>query len=180
MLSVRLRGRLRTDETEVRRAYRQIVRASRSGDRFEAAQILIRIPEGATAIEVQRLEERAEAVARRARDGEDFGQLARDFSDDTATADAGGALGSLGHADLPASLDEEVVMLDVGGVAGPVRGPRGLYVLKLLQGNITGVRSFEEARRGIENRLMEGMMQRQEEVFLENLRRATYIDVRLE
>ena len=71
-------------------------------------------------------------------------------------------------------------MLDVGGVAGPVRGPRGLYVLKLLAGDITGVRSFEEARRGIENRLMEGMMQRQEEVFLENLRRATYIDVRLE
>ena len=180
VLSVRLRGRLRTDETEVRRAYRQIVRASRSGDTFEAAQILIRIPEGATAIEVQRLEERAEAVARRARDGEDFAQLARDFSDDSTTVAVGGSLGSLGHADLPASLDEEVVMLDVGGVAGPVRGPRGLYVLKLLAGDITGVRSFEEARRGIENRLMEGMMQRQEEVFLENLRRATYIDVRLE
>jgi peptidyl-prolyl cis-trans isomerase SurA len=180
VLSVRLRGRLRTDETEVRRAYRQIVRASRSGDTFEAAQILVRIPDGATAIEVQRLEERAEAVARRARDGEDFAQLARDFSDDEATANAGGTLGTLSHADLPASLDEEVVMLDVGGVAGPVRGPRGLYVLKLLAGDITGVRSFDEARRGIENRLMEGMMQRQEEVFLENLRRATYIDVRLQ
>ncbi|MBI5498598.1 MAG: peptidylprolyl isomerase [Deltaproteobacteria bacterium] len=180
VLSVRLRGRLRTDETEVRRVYRQIVRASRSSDAFEAAQILIRIPDGATAIEVQRLEERAEAVARRAKDGEDFAQLARDFSDDAATAASGGTLGTMHHGDLPASLDDEVVMLDVGGVAGPVRGPHGLYVLKLLGGSITGVRPFEDARRGIENRLMEEMMQRQEEVFVENLRRATYIDVRLE
>jgi len=179
VLSVRLRGRLRTDDAEVRRAYRQIVRASRSGDTFEAAQILVRVPEGASAIEVQRLEERAEALARRAREGEDFAQLARDFSDDAATAAAGGSLGTLRHGDLPASLDDELVLLDVGGIAGPVRGPQGFYVLKLVAGNITGVRSFEEARRGIENQLMEQMMQRQEDVFLANLRRKTHIERRL-
>jgi peptidyl-prolyl cis-trans isomerase SurA len=180
VLSVRLRGRLRADEEEARRAYRQIVRSSRSGDAFEAAQILIRIPEGATAIEVARLEERAEEIARRAREGEDFAELARDFSDDQATKAGGGSLGTLHHGDLPASLDEEVVMLDVGEVAGPVRGPDGLYVLKLIGGSITGVRTFEEARRGIEGALMERMMQRQEEVFIENLRRKTYFDVRLQ
>ncbi|NMC70462.1 MAG: hypothetical protein GYA57_10410 [Myxococcales bacterium] len=179
VLSVRLRGRLRTDDAEVRRVYRQIVRSSRSGDTFEAAQVLIRVPDGASAIEVQRLEERAEAVARRAREGEDFAQLARDFSDDPATAAAGGSLGTLRHGDLPASLDDELVLLDVGGVAGPVRGPEGFYVLKLVAGNITGVRSFEEARRGIENQLMEQMMQRQEDVFLANLRRKTHIERRL-
>jgi peptidyl-prolyl cis-trans isomerase SurA len=169
VLSVRLRGRLRADEEEARRAYRQIVRSSRSGDTFEA-----------TAIEVARLEERAEAIARRAREGEGFAELARDFSDDEATKADGGSLGTLHHGDLPASLDEEVVMLDVGEVAGPVRGPEGLYVLKLVGGSITGVRTFEEARRGIEGALMERMMERQEEVFLENLRRKTYFDVRLQ
>lgn len=179
VLSVRLRGRLRTDDTEVRRVYRQIVRSSRSGDTFEAAQVLVRVPDGASAIEVQRLEERAEAVARRAREGEDFAQLARDFSDDPVTAANGGSLGTLRHGDLPASLDDELVMLDVGGVAGPVRGPEGFYVLKLVAGNITGVRSFEDARRGIENQLLEQMMQRQEEVFLANLRRKTHIERRL-
>jgi peptidyl-prolyl cis-trans isomerase SurA len=180
VLSVRLRGRLRADEEEAHRAYRQIVRSSRSGDTFEAAQILVRIPEGATAIEVARLEERAETIAQRAREGEDFAGLARDFSDDQATRDNGGSLGTLHHGDLPASLDEEVVMLDVGEIAGPVRGPDGLYVLKLVGGTITGVRTFEEARRGIEGALMERMMQRQEEVFIENLRRKTYFDVRLQ
>jgi peptidyl-prolyl cis-trans isomerase SurA len=180
VLSVRLRGRLRTDEEEARRAYRQIVRASRSGDAFEAAQILIRVPDDATAIELKRLEERADAIARRAEDGEDFAQMANDFSDDAESAARGGSLGTLHHGDLPASLDEEIVMLTVGEVAGPVRGPEGFYVLKLIGGTITGVRSFEEARRGIENQIMEQMMQRQEEVFVENLRRKTYIDVRLE
>jgi peptidyl-prolyl cis-trans isomerase SurA len=180
VLSVRLRGRLRTDDAEVRRAYRQIVRASRSSDTFEAAQVLVRVPAGASAIEVQRLEERAEAVARRAREGEEFAQLAADFSDDAATAQTGGLLGSLRHGDLPASLDEELVLLDVGEVAGPVRGPEGYYVLKLVAGNITGVRTFEEARRGIENQIMEQMMQRQEDVFLANLRRKTHIERRLQ
>jgi peptidyl-prolyl cis-trans isomerase SurA len=180
VLSVRLRGRLRADESEVRRAYRQIVRSSRSGDTIEVAQIVVRISDGATAIELARLEERAEAIARRAREGEDFAELAADFSDDAATAATGGSLGTLHHSDLPASLDEEVVMLDVGGIAGPVRGPAGLYVLKLVGGVTTGVRSFEETRRGIENKLMEQIMERQEEVFIDNLRRKTYIDVRLQ
>ena len=180
VLSVRLRGRLRTDDEEVRRAYRQIVRASRSGDSFELAQIVFRVPERASAIEVKRLEEKAQAVARRAQDGEDFAQLARDFSDDAASAANGGSLGTLHHADLPASIDEEIVTLDVGDLAGPVRGPDGFYVLKMIGGTITGVRSFEDARRGIENQIMEQMMQRQEEVFVDNLRRKTYIDVRLE
>ncbi|MBN1770998.1 MAG: peptidylprolyl isomerase [Deltaproteobacteria bacterium] len=180
VLSVRLRGRMRTDDAEVRRAYRQIVRASRSEDTFEAAQVLVQVPAGASAIEVQRLEERAEAVARRAREGEDFGELARDFSDDPATAAVDGSLGTLRRGDLPASLDEELVMLDVGEVAGPVRGPEGFYVLKLVAGRITGVRSFEEARRGIENQIMERMMQRQEDVFLANLRRKTHVERRLQ
>jgi peptidyl-prolyl cis-trans isomerase D len=101
------------------------------------------------------------------------------LSDDAATAAAGGSLGTLRHGDLPASLDDELVMLDVGGVAGPVRGPEGFYVLKLVAGNITPVRSFEDARRGLENQLMEQMMQRQEDVFLANLRRKTHIERRL-
>ncbi len=179
VISVRLRGRMRPAEVDVRRAYRQMVRSSRSGDTFEAAQILIRIPADAGAVDMRRLQERAEAIARRAREGEDFAQLARDFSDDAATAARGGSLGTLRRGELPPTLDDELVLLELGQIAGPVRGPEGFYVLKLVSGSITGVRSFEQARRGIEGRILQESMTRQEDVFLENLRRRTFIDVRL-
>lgn len=179
VMSVRLRGRVRPSDADLRRAYRQTVRSSRSDDTFEAAMVLVRVPQGTSAIEVQRLEERAAAVARRARDGEDFAQLARDFSDDALTARQGGSLGTLRRGELPATLDDELVLLEIGDVAGPVRGPEGFYVLKMLSGNITGVRPFDEVRRGIEGRLLEEMMTRQEEVFVQNLRRKAFIDVRL-
>jgi peptidyl-prolyl cis-trans isomerase SurA len=179
VIQVRLRGRIRPSEEDIERAYRQMVRSSRSGDRFEAAHVLLRIRPGATALEVQQIEDRAAEIALRAREGEDFGELARRFSEDPETASADGSLGVLGHDDLPAALDDELVMLDVGEVAGPVRGPSGYHVLKLVAGPVTGVRSFEEVRRGIENRLLQEAMQRQEEVFVQGLRRRTYVDVRL-
>ena len=56
------------------------------------AQVLIAVPESATGEQVQALQEKARKVLERARAGDDFATLVRDFSDPTAQAN-GGQLG---------------------------------------------------------------------------------------
>jgi hypothetical protein len=175
IISARLTYSLQPDEVDIERAYRRLVRSIRADDRFELAPILIRVPADADAAAVQTLKEKAEEIAQRAREGEDFAQLAREFSDDQ-----GGPLSNVGHEDLPAILDAEVVMLNVGEVAGPIRAPEGFYILKILSGEITQVRTYQEAREGLARQLLDENIRHEEENLIRYLRRQTQVEIYLE
>lgn len=93
---------------------------------------------------------RAADVARRARAGEDFGALARQFSVDPSTRDAGGDLGFISRGDVVPEFEAAAFALaSPGDVSDPVRSQFGYHVIKL-----TAIgRPFEDARAGIETTL---------------------------
>ncbi len=64
-------------------------------------------------------EGRAEKVADMAKSGEDFSQLAKEYSDDSNSADKGGDLGYFKQGDLIETLETAVESTPEGGVAGP-------------------------------------------------------------
>ena len=98
---------------------------------LELAQVLIAVPEHASAEEQARARERAEEVAQRARAGADFAQLARQWSQAPEAAQ-GGALG-LRRADrYPTLFWEAVRGQPAGSVVGPLRSGAGWHVLKVL------------------------------------------------
>lgn len=98
---------------------------------LELAQVLIPVPEGAGPDTVARARQQADDVARRARAGEDFADLARRLSQAPEAA-SGGRLG-LRRADRYPSLFWEAVReLKRGDVAGPLRSGAGFHVLKVL------------------------------------------------
>lgn len=175
IILARLTYSLQPDEVDIERAYRRLVRSIRADDRFDLAPILIRVPADADAAAVQTLKEKAEEIAQRAREGEDFAQLAREFSDDPDSP-----LSNVGHEDLPAILDAEVVMLNVGEVAGPIRAPRGFYILKIMSGEITQVRTYEEARKGLARQLLDENIRHEAENLIHYLRRQTPVEIYLE
>ena len=72
---------------------------------------------------------RAEEVLRRARAGEDFAALAREFSRD-ASAAGGGDLGLVRVADLAPELRSVAAALPPGGVSPLLRSPGGFVLLK--------------------------------------------------
>lgn len=96
------------------------------------AQILVEVPEGASAATVKKLSERAEALAKRARSGENFAVLARDNSDagDRAT---GGVLGLRPTDRYPDLFVEATRTLKEGDIAGPLRSDAGFHIIKVLQ-----------------------------------------------
>lgn len=99
---------------------------------LDLAQVLVAVPEGAPASEVARLEQRAKDVAQRARSGEDFAQLAREFSDGPEKG-AGGRMGLRSTDRYPPLFVDAAQALPVGGIAGPIRSGAGFHVLKVLE-----------------------------------------------
>lgn len=94
------------------------------------SHVLIRVADDASPEQVKTLQARAQAVAERARAGEDFAALAREFSDAPEGAD-GGAFGWRGISRLPELFVQATRELPKGGIAGPVRSAAGFHVLRL-------------------------------------------------
>ena len=101
------------------------------------AQILVAVPEAATPVQIEALRKRAERALVRARAGEDFATLVREFSDATDPA-PGGQLGLRQASRYPALFVEATDRLSVGDVAALVRSPAGFHVIKVVEKLNTG------------------------------------------
>jgi peptidyl-prolyl cis-trans isomerase SurA len=179
VINLRVRGRVKISEEEAREYYNDQVREVRATGGFEGAHILVRVPREARAAEVARKRERAERIAERIRGGESFAEIARDESDDSATAPRGGRLGELRPGVLPEVIDDAFLDLEPGEITGPIRTPAGFHVIRLIDREYLGVQPFSEVKHRIVNQLMQQEMARQQEIWLEDLQSRTFVDVRL-
>lgn len=94
------------------------------------SHVLVAVPEGTPEARVTELQARAQRVADRARAGEDFATLAREFSDAPERVN-GGQFGLRPATRLPDLFVNATRSLPVGGVAGPLRSAAGFHVLKV-------------------------------------------------
>ena len=95
-------------------------------------------------------QQRAADIAARARKGEDFAALAREFSVDTVSKEKGGELDFISRGDVVPELEEVAFnMYQVGDVSEPVQTPFGFHVVKLLAIG----RPFDQARQMIADSL---------------------------
>jgi len=65
--------------------------------------------------------------------GDDFAQLAKDYSEDVASAENGGDLGFTTGDTFPESFEDALAALEVGQVSAPVETDSGTHFVKLLE-----------------------------------------------
>ena len=106
-------------------------RSSESQEELNIAQILVRVPENASAQQVADRKKRAEQVIEQLKSGGEFAKVAASFSD-AGDALTGGELGWRSPSRLPQLFVEAVEKLRDGEVAPLVRSANGFHVLKLV------------------------------------------------
>lgn len=94
--------------------------------------------------------QKAEAIAARAKAGEDFAKLARENSDDPGSKDAGGELGWSTREAYVKEFADALFGMQQGAIAGPVKTQFGYHVIELEEIETPHVRSFEEVRAELE------------------------------
>jgi len=120
-------------DAEVEEAYRERLAEFEQPTRVRVAHILVRVPTigGSAAEDAARA--KAEAALQRVRGGADFGQVARELSEDTATAPRGGEVGLASPGELTPEFEKVAFGLKPGEVGGPVRTPFGYHVIKTME-----------------------------------------------
>ena len=114
---------------------------------YRLANILIRVPDAASADEIQAADRRAQELYQQLQQGADFAQLAI-ASSASETALEGGNMGWRKAAQLPTPFDSMIGALSVGETTEPVRTPGGFILIKLLEkrGGETQVRDEVHVR----------------------------------
>jgi peptidyl-prolyl cis-trans isomerase SurA len=127
-------ARVRVSDVDVEQylSEQQQASADPASQLLNMAQILVAVPDGADEAQVQALQAKAASLLQRARRGEDFAALAREFSDSADRAN-GGQLGLRSGDRYPSLFVDATRLLAAGGVTGPVRSGAGFHILKLLE-----------------------------------------------
>jgi peptidyl-prolyl cis-trans isomerase SurA len=127
---------------------------------------------------------------KQARAGEDFGELAEKYSDDTNTKTQGGDLGvrapqataeaQTGKRPFLSDAFEKVVFpLEPGEVAEPVNAGDGIVIIKLISRQKSHYTSFEDAKEEMIQRLQNELVKKERDQLIEELKRRTHIEKRL-
>ena len=106
-------------------------RSADSQQDINIAQILVRVPENASAQQIADRKKRAEQAIEQLKSGGEFAKVAASFSD-AGDALTGGELGWRSSARLPQLFVEAVDKLADGEIAPLVRSANGFHVLKLV------------------------------------------------
>lgn len=122
--------------------------------------------------------EQIQSLKQRIEQGEDFAELAREYSSDPSTANIGGLLDWFPAGGYGQHIQEKVESLEPGEVSEPFRGPQGWHLVKLL--DVREADRTEEIRRE-EAREMISEQKAQEEVdrFMRQLRSESFVEIRL-
>ena len=127
-----VQGRIRVTDAEIDALLDERRAAAHASAEYNIAQILVSVPDGASAEETARRRERAEGAKKRVAAGEAFETVARELSEDSNRA-AGGAIGLRSAERLPDVFVETVRNLKPGEVAPELlRTGAGFHLLKLV------------------------------------------------
>lgn len=112
---------------------------------------------------------KADEIRKRVLAGEPFARLAGELSDAPSKAN-GGLIGPINHDELAPALQQLVDRMKVGEVTEPLRVPRGYQILRLEARTETKVKTFDEARGEISDKVAEQKRRAELNKYLERLR----------
>jgi peptidyl-prolyl cis-trans isomerase D len=118
---------------------------------MRASQILLRVGDEDEAA----VEARAAELTAQARDGADFTELARAHSDDEATIEQGGDLGTFGRGRLVPEVEGPTFGMDVNEISDPIKSPLGYHVIKVTEKQDEITQSLTDVSRTIINTLQQ-------------------------
>ena len=136
-------------DAEVQQFYDANITQYTTPGQVRASHILLRT-EGEEEGDV---EARARELADEARAGADFAELARQHSQDDATAAEGGDLGLFGRGRMVAEVEAAAFALDADAVSDPVRSAFGFHVIRVTEKQEETTQPLAEVREAIENTL---------------------------
>lgn len=172
--NVRLQGRIRVTENDLRSTYRKLLLEERQ----QLQQRLVRLvlDAGSTPEEKQAQRALARQIVEKARAGEDFRQLILEHSLLSYEQSAQPPRAPLQE---PEAVRRATILLDVGEVSQPVQVGGQLVIFMVSEREESTLPDFDQARPALHERVYMEKMGTARQHWLDGLKKRTHVDVRL-
>lgn len=145
-----------------------------SKETYHIRQIFFKKPKDET--EKSRVEEKAQTIYAKAREGGNFAELARQNSED-ATRASGGDLGFIEKGSLAKEFSAALASMKQGDISNPFWSDRGLHILKLEE--MASAKSSAQLKEDAKTALQSRLYNEKYKAWVKSLREKAFIDIRL-
>ena len=132
---------------------------------------------GKDATEIADLKKKAETALKRIKDGEDFGEIAKRYSDG-ATAKQGGYLGEYKRGELSKELEDNVFKMKRNDLTDVMETKQGFLIIQVLEHYDEGEQSLAKVENEIEGKLYSQHMEPALREYLKTLREQSYVVIK--
>jgi parvulin-like peptidyl-prolyl isomerase len=137
-------------EEELRKAFAD----ETAGDKTASVRHILLLTQGKTETEKAEVRKSIEGLLARAKAGEDFAELAKQYSEDPGSKDNGGLYEDFGRGVMVKPFEDAAFSVPVGEISDVVETNFGYHILKVVDRK-RETRSFDEVRGELEARLVE-------------------------
>jgi peptidyl-prolyl cis-trans isomerase SurA len=127
--------------------------------------------------ELPALKKKAETALKRVQDGEDFGEIAKRYSD-SSTKDQGGFLGMYKHGELSKELEDKVFAMKKNELTEVIETKQSYLILQLLEHYDEGQQSLAKVKNEITEKLYNERLEPAMREYLKTLREQSYVIIK--
>jgi peptidyl-prolyl cis-trans isomerase SurA len=178
LMNQAVRSRVSVDASEVEAYYKAHQDEFNQPAQARVRHIFFRTDPGAAPPQEDAVRERASRVLQEARNGGNFADLARRYSED-ATAANGGDLGVIKRGQVLPEFEEVIFALREGDISEVIRTPNGLHIVKIEAFTKGSEQSFPEIKAEIERRLLQGKIEQRFQDWTNELKDRAFIEITL-
>jgi len=146
-----LRQRVQVTEDEMKLYYQAHIDAYKLQDRAHVAHILFKTV-GKTDAEIAEIQKKAQDVLNKARHGANFGDLAKQYSEDT-TKDKGGDLDWIVRGQTVPEFEAAAFGLPKGAISDLVKTEYGFHIIQVIDRQTARTQTLDEVKSGIDSQL---------------------------
>jgi peptidyl-prolyl cis-trans isomerase C len=163
-------------DAEAREFYDKNPDKFKQSEQVRASHILIRVDEKADDATKKKAHDRAQAILKRARSGEDFAKLAKENSADGSAAQ-GGDLNYFGRGQMVPAFDEAAFSLKNGQISDVVTTQFGYHIIKVTDHKDPSTVPLDQVGDRVKQFLSQQKKQQKADAFIASLKQKSKIEV---
>lgn len=174
VINYAVRNNIVVSDKEIEQYYNDNIGEFDGGEKIRISQIFFASPRDSS--QKESVEAKAREIAQRISSGEDFAELAGEFSEDPSRA-FGGDLGYISRGSALKEIEDAAAALNKGEVSSPFLSPAGLHIIKL-EDRIEGG-GIDKVRDKIREALLQKAFEGKYREWKAGLREKAFIEIKL-
>ncbi len=176
LINYEVKNKIIITEEEVKAYYDEHKDEFSTKGRVHLAMIFLRQATPGDRGETQALKEKANRILQKIKSGEDFGALAKQFSSGPGAME-GGDLGVFKISELNPQMAASIKDLSSGEVSAPIVMPSGIQIIKVVEKDEGGEKSFEQVQNIIRSDLYREKLDEAYSKWIKDLREKAYTKI---